>query len=242
LINNKVNKDFLVRISCISVLDDEDLDEETLAMKAMGLPTSFTSSIVIYVLEKMLNRFDLSLRLIDQNLIVKHVHNFQVTEQLAFLMFLNLFKFTDESSIENTQEDLFKNALDDWLEYWNRDGYQLATDTWTSNVDLHNRSDEPDTSHSSDDSLSNPQSEQVLTDLWREHYLSTYDKSLREYCSNHELDYEQFVGYISNIYGENDVRTKTINQNDVKKNVRLFSINEIFIFSQLPMMMKRINE
>ncbi|CAF4321456.1 unnamed protein product, partial [Rotaria sordida] len=26
---------------------DEELDEETLAMKAMGLPTSFTSSLVI---------------------------------------------------------------------------------------------------------------------------------------------------------------------------------------------------
>lgn len=34
-------------------LEDEDLDEEALAMKAMGLPTSFTSSLVIeYFLNK----------------------------------------------------------------------------------------------------------------------------------------------------------------------------------------------
>jgi hypothetical protein len=67
---------------------------------------------------------------------------------------MNLSKFVDESSLENTQlpnEDLYKNALDDWLDYWNRDGYQLATDTWTSNSDIHNRSDGHDTSHSSDD-------------------------------------------------------------------------------------------
>jgi hypothetical protein len=125
---------------------------------------------------------------------------------------------TRSRSLSNEDnEDLFKNALDDWLEYWNRDGYQLATDTWSSNSDIHNRSDGHDTSHSSDDSLTTNQSEQVLTDLWREHYLSTYDKSLREYCFNHELDYEEFVNYISNIYGddEKDLRTKTINPNDV---------------------------
>jgi hypothetical protein len=29
------------------LVEDEELDEETLAMKAMGLPTSFTSSMVI---------------------------------------------------------------------------------------------------------------------------------------------------------------------------------------------------
>jgi len=155
---------------------DEELDEETLAMKAMGLPTSFTSS------------------LIDRSKCHRRTRS----------------KSPDESSIENIQDDLFKTALDDWLEYWNRDGYQLATNTWTSNSDLNNRSDGHDTSHSSDDS----QSEQVLTDLWREHYLSTYDKSLREYCVTHELDYEQFVDYISSIYGENDVRTKNINRND----------------------------
>lgn len=103
--------------------------------------------------------------------------------------------------------------MDDWLEYWNRDGYQLASDTWTSNNDLHNRSDGHDTSHSSDDSLS----EQAVADRWREHYLSTYDQSLRDYCSNHQLDYEQFVSYISSVYGENDVRTKNTHRNDVNQ-------------------------
>ncbi|CAF4360258.1 unnamed protein product, partial [Rotaria magnacalcarata] len=97
--------------------------------------------------------------------------------------------------------DLFKNALDDWLDHWNRDGYQLATNTWTTNSDIHNHSDGHDTSHSSDDSLSNIQNEEILGDLWRQHYLSTYDKSLREYCSNHELDYEKFVEYITYAYG-----------------------------------------
>jgi hypothetical protein len=72
LINNKVNKDFLVRIVCTFILDDEELDEETLAMKAMGLPTSFTSSLVMNVLKKLaLNLFILYLRLNDQNLIIE---------------------------------------------------------------------------------------------------------------------------------------------------------------------------
>ncbi len=191
-------------------LEDEELDEETLAMKAMGLPTSFTSSLVILFLILKFNFFVFyGLRLDDQNLIVEHVLNLQVTKSLVIETLI--FKFLDESSPENLPEDLFKTALDDWLEYWNRDGYQLATDTWTSNSDLHNRSDGHDTSHSSDESIS----EQALADLWREHYLSTYDKSLQEYCFTHELDYEQFVDYISNIYGENDVRTKNIHRNDV---------------------------
>ncbi|CAF0834275.1 unnamed protein product [Adineta steineri] len=167
-------------------LDDEELDEEALAMKAMGLPTSFTSS--------MIERSKPHRRTRSRSL-------------------------SDESPLENTQmtnEDLFKNALDLWLEYWNLNGYQLATDTWTSNSDIHNRSDGHDTSHSSDDSLSNVQSEHAIADLWRQHYLSTYDLSLREYCLNHQLDYDQFVDYISNTYGdnENDLRTKTINRNE----------------------------
>jgi hypothetical protein len=114
--------------------------------------------------------------------------------------------------------------LDDWLEYWNRDGYLLATDTWTSQSDIHNRSDGHDTSHSSDDSSSNIQQEQAMVDLWREHYLSTYDKSLRQYCLNHQLDYEQFVNHISNVYGDNetDFRTKNINRNDVNRNKKVF--------------------
>jgi hypothetical protein len=127
---------------------------------------------------------------------------------------------TRSRSLSNEEtDDLFKTSLDDWLEYWNRDGYQLATDTWSSNSDIHNRSDGHDTSHSSDDSLTHNQSEQALTDLWRDHYLSTYDKSLREYCVNHELDYDQFVEYISNVYGDYtcDLRTKNINRNDVNK-------------------------
>jgi len=160
---------------------DEDLEEDALAMKAMGLPTSFTSSLI------------------------GRTKTHRQTRSRS----------PGDSSLENLQEDLFKTALDDWLEYWNRDGYQVATDTWTSNADLsHNRSDGHDTSHSSDDSVSHLSSEQAIADLWREHYLSTYDKSLREYSRTHELDYEQFVGYISNIYGENDVRTKNTHRND----------------------------
>ncbi|UJR35782.1 hypothetical protein I4U23_028530 [Adineta vaga] len=172
--------------------DDEGLDEETLAMKAMGLPVSFTSSMIERSKPHRQTRSRSSLQ-----------------EQTI-----------EESSYDNTDltnEDLFKNALDDWLEYWNRDGYQLATDTWTVHSDIHNRSDGHDTSHSSDDSLSNnQQSEQIITDLWQQHYLTTYDKSLREYCHKHQLDYEQFVEYISSIYGDNetDLRTKTINRND----------------------------
>lgn len=127
---------------------------------------------------------------------------------------------------------MYKAALEDWLEYWNNDGYQLATDTWSSSetksVDVHNRSDGHDTSHSSDDSLSNVQQEQAMIDLWREHYLLTYDRSLREYCSNHQLNYESFVNYISNTYSENeaDLRTKTINRNDVKEtNAMIFNLS-----------------
>ncbi|CAF0755269.1 unnamed protein product [Rotaria sp. Silwood1] len=170
---------------------DEELDEEGLAMKAMGLPTSFTSSLI----ERSKPHHQTRLRSLSNE------------------------QTTDDSLLENTQltnNDLFKNALDDWLEYWNRDGYQLATNTWTTNSDIHNHSDGHDTSHSSDDSLTNIQSEQALTDLWREHYLSTYDKALREYCFNHELDYEQFVDYITNTYNdnENELRIKTINEFD----------------------------
>ncbi|CAF4127474.1 unnamed protein product, partial [Rotaria magnacalcarata] len=132
---------------------------------------------------------------------------------------LDFSKFIDDSTCDDTQvtsHDLFKNALDDWLDHWNRDGYQLATNTWTTNSDIHNHSDGHDTSHSSDDSLSNIQNEEILGDLWRQHYLSTYDKSLREYCSNHELDYEKFVEYITYAYGnnENDSRIKSVNQFD----------------------------
>jgi len=144
---------------------DEDLDEETLAMKAMGLPISFTSSLI--------ERSKPSRR--------------------------------TRSGSSNNEDDVYKLALDDWLEYWNTNGYQLATNTW---------SDGHDTSHSSDDSLAHMQSEQDLTDLWREHYLRTYDQSLREYCFNQQIDYDSFVEYISNIYGENDVRTKNTHPND----------------------------
>ncbi|CAF1044557.1 unnamed protein product [Rotaria sordida] len=196
--NDKSNKPVLEQITDkMEELDvdkeqkDEELDEETLAMKAMGLPTSFTSS------------------LIERSKPHRQTRSRSLSNEQT----------TDDSLLENTQltnNDLFKNALNDWLVYWNRDGYQLATNTWTTNSDIHNQSDGHDTSHSSDDSLTNIQNEQVLSDLWREHYLSTYDKSLREYCLNHELDYEQFVDYITNIYGinENDVRIKTINEFD----------------------------
>ena len=53
-----------------------------------------------------------------------------------------------------------------------------------------------------------------MIDLWREHYLSTYDQSLRDYCLTHHLDYEPFANYISTVYNENDPRTKTVNEND----------------------------
>ena len=136
-----------------------------------------------------------------------------------------------EETDQVVDDEVYKAALDDWLEYWNNDGYQLATDTWasseTKNVDAHNRSDGHDTSHSSDDSLSNVQQEQAMIDLWREHYLLTYDRSLREYCSNHQLNYESFVNYISNTYSENeaDLRTKTINRNDVREtNMMIFDL------------------
>lgn len=124
------------------------------------------------------------------------------------------FLFTDDSSCENTQltnNEVFKAALDDWLEYWNREGYQLSTNTWSVNAE-----DGHDTSHSSDDSLTNIQNDQTISDRWREHYLSTYDKTLKEYCFNHELDYEQFVEYITYVYGNNEseVRTKNVNEYD----------------------------
>ncbi|CAF1477308.1 unnamed protein product [Rotaria magnacalcarata] len=170
---------------------NEELDEETLAMRAMGLPTSFTSS------------------LIERGTPRQRTHSRSLSNE----------PMTDDSTCDDTQvtsHDLFKNALDDWLDHWNRDGYQLATNTWTTNSDIHNHSDGHDTSHSSDDSLSNIQNEETLGDLWRQHYLSTYDKSLREYCSNHELDYEKFVEYITYAYGnnENDSRIKSVNQFD----------------------------
>lgn len=98
------------------------------------------------------------------------------------------------------------------MDYWNRDGYQLASDSWT---DVHNRSDGHDTSHSSEESFS----EQAVADRWREHYLVTYDRFLRKYCSDHELDYDEFVNYISNVYGENDVRTKNTHRNDVNHQI-----------------------
>ena len=122
--------------------------------------------------------------------------------------------------MKSIDDEVFKTALDNWLEFWDSNGYKLATDTWTtSNFIMHNCSDENDTSHSSDESFSNIQNDQVLTDLWREHYLSTYDKFLREYCFNHELDYEQFVNYISNIYidSEDDLHIKTIHRFDVNE-------------------------
>ena len=124
------------------------------------------------------------------------------------------------SSLENMEsinDEIFKTALDNWLEFWDSNGYELATNTWTT--DMHNRSDENNTSHSSDDSCTNIQNEQILIDLWREHYLSTYDKFLREYCFNHDLDYEQFVHYISTIYidSEHDLRIKTVHRFDVNK-------------------------
>ncbi|CAF1937193.1 unnamed protein product [Rotaria magnacalcarata] len=171
---------------------NEELDEETLAMRAMGLPTSFTSSLI---------------------------ERGTTPRQRTHSRSLSNEPMTDDSTCDDTQvtsHDLFKNALDDWLDHWNRDGYQLATNTWTTNSDIHNHSDGHDTSHSSDDSLSNIQNEEILGDLWRQHYLSTYDKSLREYCSNHELDYEKFVEYITYAYGnnENDSRIKSVNRFD----------------------------
>lgn len=72
-------------------------------MKAMGLPTSFTSSLM----ERSKPRRQARSRPLSG-------------EQSA-----------DEASLEST-EDRFKAALDDWLEHWNREGYQLATMTWTS--------------------------------------------------------------------------------------------------------------
>ncbi|CAF3337952.1 unnamed protein product [Rotaria socialis] len=174
---------------------NEELDEETLAMQAMGLPTSFTSS------------------LIERGTPRQRTHSRSLSNE----------PMADDSTCDDTQitsHDLFKNALDDWLDHWNRDGYQLATNTWTTNSEIHNHSDGHDTSHSSDDSLSNIQNEETLGDLWRQHYLSTYDKSLRDYCFNHELDYEKFVEYITYAYGNNgnDSRIKSVNQFDDDNN------------------------
>ena len=77
------------------------------------------------------------------------------------------------------------------------------------------------------------QSEQDLTDLWREHYLRTYDQSLREYCFNQQIDYDPFVEYISNIYGENDVRTKNTHPNDVRTKFSRFCFFVFAIFSRI---------
>jgi len=85
------------------------------------------------------------------------------------------------------------------------------------------------------------QSEQDLTDLWREHYLRTYDQSLREYCFNQQIDYDSFVEYISNIYGENDVRTKNTHPNDVRTKFSRFCFFVFAIFSRILMMMTHRN-
>lgn len=55
----------------MNVLDDEELDEEALAMKAMGLPTSFTSSLVLNLLfnMSMYGWIFFSLRLNDQDMV-----------------------------------------------------------------------------------------------------------------------------------------------------------------------------
>ena len=134
------------------------------------------------------------------------------------------------------------------MEYWNHDGYQLATDSWAAVEQKSkmndSRSDGHNTSNSSDDSMTNVQQGQDIADLWRDHYLSTYDRSLREFCRTNQLDYDDFTAYISYTYSdqqtdEEDSRVKTVNPNDV--NEKMFY--EIFLLIQFSsrMMMKFIN-
>jgi hypothetical protein len=137
---------------------------------------------------------------------------------------------TTFETVQIADEETYKVALNNWLDLWNRDGYQLATDSWPSSnhtqTDIHNRSDEQNTSHSSDDSLTNNQHDQTMIDLWREHYLLTYDRSLRQYCSDCQLNYDCFVSYITNTYGDNDgdeLRAKTVHRSDVRRTNSIMS-------------------
>lgn len=100
----------------------------------------------------------------------------------------------------------------------------MAAQTWNPAVQKSKEndslSDGHDTSHSSDESILNVDNEQAIHDLWRDHYLTTYDKSLRNFCEEKQLDYEDFALYISSTYSEDpsaeeDLRMKNIHENDV---------------------------
>ncbi|CAF1054430.1 unnamed protein product [Didymodactylos carnosus] len=148
--------------------EDEPLDEETLAMIQMGLPTSFTSSLIHRYVPSHRKQYSYS-------------SDDQINSEESKLQ-------QDEQSIDD------KNDLKKWLSYWDAEGYKIASDSWMYQND---NSTTNDTSTSSDSGIND---EQHLTDLWREHYLTTYDNKLKEYCTRENIDYETFYQLISDSY------------------------------------------
>ncbi|CAF4230010.1 unnamed protein product [Didymodactylos carnosus] len=167
---------------------EEPLDEETLAMIQMGLPTSFTSSLVCIL--------TVSLVVIQCYIPRRKQYSYSSDDQ----KYSEEARSQEEQTVDSNSE--YKNALEKWLAYWNAEGYKIASDSWTHHNDINTIND---TSTSSDSGINE---EQHLVDLWREHYLTTYDNKLKEYCTKENIDYEPFYQYISESYCGDEVEVE----------------------------------